>query len=66
MSKIIQPNTDFDIRLKMIHDECTIEIDQYVQIFLKDRTKTNYDLLKEKVFNYLKKHKILKHLLPRN
>ena len=41
----------------MIHDECTLTIDNYVVSFINDRTKINYDILKDKLFDYLEKTK---------
>jgi hypothetical protein len=49
---MIQPNTDFDVRLKMIHDECYPLVDQYVVSLLKDRSEQNYDNLRDIVFDY--------------
>ena len=58
MSKIIQPNIDYDIRLKMIHDECYSVINQSVTNFINDKTKSNYDVFKAILFDYFKKAKI--------
>lgn len=55
MTSIISPTTDFDIRLKSIHDECYILLNQDIVNFINDRSKSNYDILKNKLFNYLNK-----------
>ena len=62
MSKIIQPNIDYDIRLRMIHDECFLILDQYIYTFINDRSKLNYELLKDKLFEYY--NMAIKHNTP--
>lgn len=49
----IIPSTVFDNRLKLIHDECYIQLNQDILNFINNRSKTNYDILKNKLFNYL-------------